>query len=67
MYDPENEEDKHFDYLDEIKKSKKKKHAKEETEEFTMDVNDKRFTALFKSPHFAVDPSTSQFKYFHFE
>ncbi|KAF0986890.1 hypothetical protein HZS_33 [Henneguya salminicola] len=54
--DLDHPENHHFDY--------KQENKKEETDniEFEINADDKRFNNLFISPHFAIDPSSSQFK-----
>ncbi|CAG0898289.1 unnamed protein product [Darwinula stevensoni] len=64
----------HFNYKDIVKgenesKTKKKRRLKseenqkdQEKDEFQVDVNDSRFSALFSSHHFNVDPSHQHFK-----
>ncbi|XP_005100252.1 ESF1 homolog [Aplysia californica] len=42
--------------------AKRKKTGQEDTEHFVLDVEDKRFGALFTSHHFHIDPTAPQFK-----
>lgn len=44
------------------RKKKKKKKVVMVENEFQLDVNDARFSALYTSQHFHIDPSSSQFK-----
>ena len=45
------------------KKQRKRKNAEEaEVDNFHMDVNDSRFSALFNNPNFNIDPSAPEFK-----
>ena len=57
---------KHFNLKSIMKneKSKKKRRKQEETtqDDFEIDVNDTRFSALYSSHLYAVDPSDPQFK-----
>ncbi|CAN8102094.1 unnamed protein product [Discula destructiva] len=78
MADSNGEEDGHLDHFDmnEImkaeklkkKKSKGKKNKKDAEdaaglqEDFKMDVDDDRFTAVFQDHEFAIDPSNPKFK-----
>jgi hypothetical protein len=63
---------KHFNLKSIMKneKSKKKRRKKQEEtkqDDFEIDVNDTRFSALYSSHLFAVDPSDPQFKYVDFK
>lgn len=57
---------KHFNLKSIMKDGKKKKtkNKREEAEkdDFKIDLNDSRFSALYSSHHYAVDPSDPQFK-----
>lgn len=58
---------KHFNLKSIMKneKSKKKRRKKQEEtkqDDFEIDVNDSRFSALYSSHLYAVDPSDPQFK-----
>ncbi|KAG5437142.1 hypothetical protein PCANB_001118 [Pneumocystis canis] len=57
----------HFDMKDILKmekKRKKKKHVDTEglQDNFEIDVNDPRFSAVYMSHHFAIDPANPHFK-----
>ena len=63
------EEKQHFnmkEIIDNEKRKKKRKKGKQDREEiidqFEIDVHDKRFSALFNSPDYILDPSDPQFK-----
>ena len=63
----ENEDGKkHFNLKSIMKKEKKNRKKKNKSElekdDFEIDVNDSRFSALYSSHHYAVDPSDPQFK-----
>lgn len=67
----ESDDDKdHFDYKEivnkESKKSKKRKNKRdtkeEEEDNFKIDFNDERFSAIFKKAEYNVDPSNPNFK-----
>lgn len=66
----ESDDDKdHFDYKEivkkESKKSKKRKNKKaneEKEDDFKIDFNDQRFSAIFKKAEYNVDPSNPNFK-----
>ena len=45
------------------KKKRKNKQQEMEKDDFEIDVNDSRFSALYSSHLYAVDPSDPQFKY----
>ncbi|KII65954.1 Pre-rRNA-processing protein esf1 [Thelohanellus kitauei] len=68
MFDPEEPEDKHFDYAQIVKnkktkrKSKNSKTIEEQCDDFNVNVDDKRFSALFKSSEYAIDPSSKLYK-----
>ncbi|KAI0799008.1 hypothetical protein GGR55DRAFT_671417 [Xylaria sp. FL0064] len=76
MADDSRDQAEHLDHFDmdeitraEKKKSKKGKKGKNKVEDhgglqegFDMDVNDDRFTAVFESHEFAIDPSNPKFK-----
>ena len=55
--------------LDNEKRKKKKKRSKKENthqtvdDNFEIDVQDRRFNALFNSADYSLDPSDPQFKY----
>lgn len=58
----------HFNLKSIMKNEKSRKKRKQKTEEnmkdnFEINVNDSRFSALYSSHLFAVDPSDPQFKY----
>lgn len=61
---------KHFDMRDIVKAEKQKKNKKvrrkdkasEVVDDFKMDVQDPRFSAVFEHHEFAIDPSKPQFK-----
>ena len=66
------EDRQHFNMkqiLDNEKRKKKKKRNKKENAEqtvddnFEIDVQDKRFNALFNSADYSLDPSDPQFRY----
>ena len=64
------EEKRHFsmkEIMDNEKKTKKKRKGKlktaENIDQFEIDVHDTRFSALFNSPDYILDPSDPQFKY----
>lgn len=44
------------------KRKKKNKLEEPEKDDFEIDVHDNRFSALYSSHHYAVDPSDPQFK-----
>lgn len=44
------------------KRKKKNKVEKPKQDDFEIDLNDSRFSALYSSHHYAVDPSDPQFK-----
>ncbi|KAG4305503.1 hypothetical protein PORY_001059 [Pneumocystis oryctolagi] len=55
----------HFDMKEILKmEKKKKKHIDTEglQDDFEMDVNDPRFSAIYSSHHFAIDPTNPHFK-----
>jgi len=63
------EEKQHFnmkEIIDNEKRKRKRKKGKQGREEivdqFEIDVHDKRFSALFNSPDYILDPSDPQFK-----
>ncbi|KAH9486989.1 Pre-rRNA-processing protein esf1 [Psilocybe cubensis] len=70
--DNPNAEPKHFNLKSVIKSEKQKKRRKgrkgkleddaEAQEDFTVDVKDERFKALFEDHKFAIDPSNPHFK-----
>ena len=67
----DDEDKKHFNLKSIMKneKSKKKRRKKQEEikqDDFEIDVNDTRFSALYSSHLYAVDPSDPQFKYVNF-
>ncbi|CAI2162169.1 13810_t:CDS:10 [Funneliformis geosporum] len=69
VMDAEEEGHKHFDMKEIIKNEKrngkKKKYKRDvqvDDDDFEINVNDPRFTALHESHHFAIDPSNPQFK-----
>ncbi|KAK9480232.1 hypothetical protein V1514DRAFT_366008 [Lipomyces japonicus] len=60
---------KHFDMRDVIKAEKQKKRGKNKkagteakTDDFEINVNDSRFSALYEQHEFAIDPTRPQFK-----
>ena len=64
------EEKRHFnmkDIIDNEKRTKKRKKGRlgttENADQFEIDVHDARFSALFNSPDYILDPSDPQFKY----
>ncbi|KAB8076397.1 PRK-domain-containing protein [Aspergillus leporis] len=72
MMDDENKGIKHFD-MNEIEKAEKQarkkgkgkgkgKQAPEVLDDFQIDVSDPRFTRLFESHEFAIDPTNPRFK-----
>ncbi|KAF7591106.1 pre-rRNA-processing protein esf1 [Aspergillus hancockii] len=72
MMDDENKGIKHFD-MNEIEKAEKQARKKskgkgkgkqtlEAVDDFQMDVSDPRFTRLFESHEFAIDPTNPRFK-----
>ncbi|XP_060531453.1 ESF1 homolog [Cylas formicarius] len=65
----EEEDHKHFNFKDiqennsSSKKEKKKKHKDKQLEDnFNINIDDKRFSALFTSHHYNIDPSDSHFR-----
>ncbi|KAE8359342.1 hypothetical protein BDV27DRAFT_136312 [Aspergillus caelatus] len=72
MMDDENKNIKHFD-MNEIEKAEKQarkkgkgkgkgKQAAQVVDDFQMDVSDPRFSRLFESHEFAIDPTNPRFK-----
>ena len=66
----ENDDRQHFSLkriMENEKKKKKRKKKKKEDENkedtFSVNVDDPRFSALYSSHLFAIDPSDPQFKY----
>lgn len=64
----EDDSKKHFNLKSIIKNEKLRKKRKKEQQEtkqddFKIDVNDRRFSALYSSHLYAVDPSDPLFKY----
>lgn len=66
MNDNEKEKKKHFNYENYVENSKKvnkeKKKDKVAKDEFKFDSEDPRFSAIYESPLYNVDPSNPKFK-----
>lgn len=62
----DHQDSQHFDQKSILKKqklSKKKKTVLEDTQDqFEMDISDPRFSQVFSSHHYAIDPTNPQFK-----
>lgn len=64
--DDEKKEKRHFNYENYVENSKKaskeKKKAKVAKDEFKFDAEDPRFSAIYESPLYNIDPSNPKFK-----
>ena len=63
----DDDEKKHFNLKsimknEKSKKKTRKKGQEKEKDDFEIDVNDSRFSAVYSSHLYAVDPSDPQFK-----
>lgn len=58
----ENEQESKKKKKKKLKKKKDAKESKKPVDDFTVNVNDERFSAIFSSHHFNIDPADPNFK-----